>query len=1710
MSAVFSKRSAELAKKNFVDAAVKTASTNKKSKSKLSIFDRHAKKSNSAKKKSAFEIKSATQPKVISAVEETAQLNKRLLQDLSNGEMERRRKAYVQLVQDVYADSDLPLANTVDEDNNWVIGRGQLNAQLLIIGEAPGAQEAKAGEPFVGPSGERLEQELNRHGIRSNKHAFVSNLVFVRPAHNRDPSWEEIVAYLPYLRRLVNIVKPKLILCLGRLCSAVFLRGIGSIDMLKDEPYVDGQHRFKGENMDVLYRNTGNSASTVFFEERFVCRVYATYHPSAILRSENPNPHTPPNPKFAERWSEDFSHILDLVDQTPLKFIDAEEIITETTDPGFIFTNPDQVCYRNRRHFSDAEAIAYAQTEGLEMEVHRCDYEGRGNFFKIVGRTADDVSVCLLVRQPTFSFYVSYRSIKDGSIGENELNQLEQDVNNSLLESMSELQRLAQFNSGQWTNGPLVQLSIEPNKLKYVDISAPKNMLRVKLSNDNHKYAVARILDAYIGNRFRDFRPPKEHNRILPKDCKWVKTFERNYKPIQQLMLDKNIYIRGWIKIAPPKESSLRVRLPGTEAGRISSADLEYDVNYNDLVGYSPNPGESGNERWERQAPTRVLALDAEMLAVGGHFPRSEQDPVISIAAYGHTADRANKKNYTEKIRGAAAGKTYEPRSTGRSNYDDAAVFCVGSLAALHTSDFKPEYLPNIPPVPKPMDLGWNEGGRKPDGGYHLQYAIGIRSWNAFIESYQIWHELVGAKRAFRIVRNNTLYKLLQGLQVRPGGKDIKSEWKDEAQLLKWESDVARIASTFETCVSKKDVANLTGIPEPNSLNTDDEAELEHALGTIQMRWRLFRPASSVYSFSNEKDMFRGFYNYVQSYDPDMITGYNSNNFDLSYFINRVRVLNLLRPDNSGLISMGRYPSHPDEVETKHATTAATGDRTYQVPHISGRDSHDLLNYVMRDMKLNDYRLASVAQYCLKDTKNDVPYSAIPSLFRTNRERLNRYCGKDAELVIMLINDMNNMNYLIALARLIGLMHIERLYVDGKQEQVFSVLIRFLREEGFGKVMPDRNKYSHEDDSVPVEAFTGAHVFDPKTKGLYEKLLLCLDYNSLYPSIMQARNLGHDKAGTARRMLKYGYKLEDCFKTMRTFINPKTALPEEYYFYQPPRLTKDQVLELGLEPGKDSIKPLAELGKKEFWVFEESKRNEDGTITKRRFRCTEKELVEKRTDLKKENAVHHSPRVRHKHILKKDVASICSALTKMLAARKRVNIKKELFHPSSDEFRRLNQIQMTLKIVCNSTYGATGVVVGKLSGQHISATVTGVGKETILNLASKMESEYEGDVQGGDTDSIFVHFPSIDKLSKIYEKIDVTDPVTGEIRRMTRIGQILEYANSLVPPPMKIDFEKAFEKIFAFAKKRAVTLTQTPIWDPLRMEMVFRDAKLDYKGVEMKRRDSCPAAQKTLTGFATKLFLGQGDRQEREISAVEFVRKEVDNILNGNVPFHELIQTRQLAKKHYATPVPHMVLNEKMRRRGYRTRELGERISFIVVTGRSERSFAQSAEDPDFALEHNLLPDYEYVVEKKIQKPIERFTKFMENGDEYNRRMFMGRRKRQKHNLLDDDPILRIVRRAVPCMVCKKPGPNPVCEPCRPLANWQAMLNAERADLEKEEGDLEQALKTCRACTGVNPGETIDCDNGTCKSYFPRRAGEFKVIRRKERMQTLVDHMDLW
>lgn len=105
---------------------------------------------------------------------------------------------------------------------NPVPGDGDPDAQLLFIGEAPGAQEDKAGVPFVGASGKFLDKMLETIGLRRDD-VFVTNIVKFRPPDNRDPSQEEIDVCLPYLLSQIKVIQPSLIIFLGRHSMSVFL-----------------------------------------------------------------------------------------------------------------------------------------------------------------------------------------------------------------------------------------------------------------------------------------------------------------------------------------------------------------------------------------------------------------------------------------------------------------------------------------------------------------------------------------------------------------------------------------------------------------------------------------------------------------------------------------------------------------------------------------------------------------------------------------------------------------------------------------------------------------------------------------------------------------------------------------------------------------------------------------------------------------------------------------------------------------------------------------------------------------------------------------------------------------------------------------------------------------------------------------------------------------------------------------------------------------------------------------------------------------------------------------------------------------------------------------------------------------------------------------------------------------------------------------------
>lgn len=96
-----------------------------------------------------------------------------------------------------------------------VMGSGDLDSDIVIIGEAPGKKEDELGLPFVGASGKFLDEMLAHVGL-SREQVYITNIVKYRPPNNRDPSKEEKAQFWPYLIRQLNIIQPELVVTLGR------------------------------------------------------------------------------------------------------------------------------------------------------------------------------------------------------------------------------------------------------------------------------------------------------------------------------------------------------------------------------------------------------------------------------------------------------------------------------------------------------------------------------------------------------------------------------------------------------------------------------------------------------------------------------------------------------------------------------------------------------------------------------------------------------------------------------------------------------------------------------------------------------------------------------------------------------------------------------------------------------------------------------------------------------------------------------------------------------------------------------------------------------------------------------------------------------------------------------------------------------------------------------------------------------------------------------------------------------------------------------------------------------------------------------------------------------------------------------------------------------------------------------------------------------
>lgn len=128
-----------------------------------------------------------------------------------------KKKELEAVVRDMENDLALPLCEAT-----LVFGEGNVDAEVLFIGEAPGFHEDRLGRPFVGRGGQLLDECIKSIGWR-REDVYITNIVKRRPPENRDPGPEEIEAYKPYLTRQIEIINPRAIVPLGRFAMNYFL-----------------------------------------------------------------------------------------------------------------------------------------------------------------------------------------------------------------------------------------------------------------------------------------------------------------------------------------------------------------------------------------------------------------------------------------------------------------------------------------------------------------------------------------------------------------------------------------------------------------------------------------------------------------------------------------------------------------------------------------------------------------------------------------------------------------------------------------------------------------------------------------------------------------------------------------------------------------------------------------------------------------------------------------------------------------------------------------------------------------------------------------------------------------------------------------------------------------------------------------------------------------------------------------------------------------------------------------------------------------------------------------------------------------------------------------------------------------------------------------------------------------------------------------------
>ncbi len=709
-------------------------------------------------------------------------------------------------------------------------------------------------------------------------------------------------------------------------------------------------------------------------------------------------------------------------------------------------------------------------------------------------------------------------------------------------------------------------------------------------------------------------------------------------------------------------------------------------------------------------------------------------------------------------------------------------------------------------------------------------------------------------------------------------------------------------------------------------------------------------PEVEFVSCKSEEDMLFKYAYEIRNQNPDILCGYNIFGFDDSYIEDRCDKLGIKEQ-----IDLSRYPSRWKDSsgvwrvkfsETKKFELAS-GKYDLRFLVLRGRLEIDLLLNMRREHSLDSFKLDNVASVFLKDkvldyknnvittkstrglrvgnyvrfdivgntidhyrdgekfvvtemTKNTFKIQAPPDLFmdidlkalqwtfsKDDVEphelfRLHREGGPDGRhrIAKYCIQDCDLVLTLMA--------KLDTIVNARGMADVCKVPMDYVLKRGQGIKIYSAVVYyaSQRNQIIQTQAaidddtgYEGAIVLPPKIGMYLDQPISVLDFNSLYPTNMISYNLSPDTLVCEREFDKEGRKL------------------------------RHEGMKL------EQLEELREKG----YVLEE---------------------VE--YDVK-----DHGGKIKCTFVQPNDNPMTVGVLPKTLdiLLKKRKEFKEKMEDTQYDEAQRsvFNGLQLAYKVVANSVYGQTGSRCSPIRKLCVAACTTAAGRKA-LNLAkSIVENEYGASVIYGDTDSIFIQFPTKDLSESIRLGIDAGKRITSQCRR-----------------PYKIAYEKTFYPFILFCRKRYVGMMyeEDPNAKPKRKEM----------GIVLKRRDNAPIV-KDVFGGALDILMKERDVKK----AQQFTNNMLLNVLNNNIPLEKYIVSKSL-RDDYKNPdqIAHRVLaNRMIERDPGNAPQVGDRLPYIYVANRrDEKKQGDKIEHVDYVKQHNLKPDVEFYITNQIQNPV--------------------------------------------------------------------------------------------------------------------------------------------